>query len=111
MPLVLLTTAILTLLAAGDFWVRTFPRLPSAGDRVIVMCRVPPAAENRSLRLGVEGWTSSEFGLEGKNAPAIHERTFDGIPCEAGAAFCEVRRADGSVRRASAYLNVRCPLR
>lgn len=102
---------LLVLLAQAQdsaFWARAYPRFPRAGDDVVVMCRIPRHPENRSLVIGLSNWTESEYALEGDQAKVYHERPFRGVGCDADGAFCEVRRADGSRRRAVAPLTVRC---
>lgn len=65
-----------------------------SGSTVHVKCRVPLDAQNRSVVWGFRLWNKSYRQLDGEESRITHETWWDRIPCEPGAAFCEVTRAD-----------------
>jgi hypothetical protein len=92
----LLGAAILiSALATKPVEIRVLPHALIAGASMRVTCRVQPDEANRWLKFGIEGYTQSEYMLEGRESKITYERVFDHIPCGTGLPFCELIREDG----------------
>lgn len=73
---------------------RVYPRAVLVNQAVRLTCRVPRHADNRRVTWGLELVTSSSRDLEGENSPITFEALVEHVPCEPGAAFCEVIRVN-----------------
>lgn len=82
------------------------PRAMLPGATIRLRCMVPRDAANRWIDYGIEDVSSSGMPWEGEQAAVTRQVFIDHVPCGAGDAFCAVRRADGSVRRATTSLTV-----
>ena len=76
------------------------PGAVMAGGAIRVTCSVPRHADNRWLVIGVEGTRQSGSQIDGENGPSIKDLLVEGIPCDAGPAYCEVTRNNGKTYRA-----------
>jgi hypothetical protein len=107
----LLLTLLLPVLAAGDSGINTrvYPQAILRGNSLWLTCRVTPNNSNRLLRYGVVNseQENTERQLDGKDAritwgPVEIKR----VPCDAGPAYCQVLRADGSHSEDIRQINV-----
>ncbi len=73
--------------------VSVYPRVVFAGGAVRLRCRVPRHPANRELIWGMADYRTSFTALDGEEAAVTHEQLIQAVPCEAGAAFCLVRRS------------------
>lgn len=110
-------SASIALICLLGFWVSAAYSVPAVmidvqphallpGAAVRLRCSVRRDEANRWLDYGIEGVSSSGMPWEGEEAAVTRQAFIDHVPCGAGDAFCAVRRADGSVRRATTGLTV-----
>lgn len=76
----------------GTQVLKVYPAVVFEGQNVRVQCRVPRHPSNLTVQFGVDGWRSSEKPVD----KVTFEMLLEGVPCEAGQAFCLVRRAGGA---------------
>ena len=108
--IVLLGYLTLPISASDRVRISTSGPIVSAGYDFRVRCSVPRQTENRWLEAGIEAYRSSGVQLEGEYAPVTHEFWFHLVPCDAGRAYCWLKRNDS--KEAIAYAPVRvvgCP--
>lgn len=101
MKALLMALLLTATLAAGDSGINTrvYPQAIIRGNSVWLTCRVTPDARNRTLRYGVMNseQENSSRQLDGSDAkitwgPVEIKR----VGCDAGPAYCQVLRVDGS---------------
>ena len=85
------------------------PQVTQVGYTLSVECRVPRAADNRQLDMGLAGWSVSSRVLDGEQAPVIYTQRLT-APCDPDlTAFCLLTTADGQTFRArQAVLVIGC---
>lgn len=83
------------------------PHVVLEGGAAHVICRVPLDARNRWVDIGVEGWFATGREIHGEDGPITFDLpTQDHAPCDAGPAFCELRRNSGKPLRAESAFEV-----
>lgn len=102
LALLLATTAA----QADSVTVRISPVFVMPNGAARVQCHVPKNPENRKLRWGIELVQSEEVSLDGDAAPVTWERVIQHIPCDPGAAFCEITRVNAHVVRVAMSFQV-----
>lgn len=70
-----------------------------SGGTILVTCKVPRNVNNRTLRFGVDGYSTSTKQLDGDQARVTWQMFVEHMPCDIGPAFCEVVTAGGRVDR------------
>lgn len=97
---------LMTLAAPSEVTVDVYPNVVMAGGNVRWRCRVQKHPDNRKLRGGFEFYRTFEETMDGDSARITYERVFLEVPCNPGAAFCEVTRASGKRLRVVSPFNV-----
>jgi hypothetical protein len=72
------------------FWLKVSAQVIAENGSLQLTCHVPRHANNRSVELGIEGYTSSTFQLDGEDSRVTHQILFKRVPCHIGAAYCVV---------------------
>lgn len=85
------------------------PKYVFEGRGVCTTVRVPRHPDNRLLRLMIDGQqfgASSEFQLDGADAPIVHERFWPNLPYGKYRVLAIVQRMDGTSREAADHFLV-----
>jgi hypothetical protein len=88
---VLLLTLFLSLTAPARVYISVTPSVLQAGDSVRLTCTVPKNADNRWLKIGIEGYRTSIFQLDGDSAPITHTFIVQKVGCDTPLAICVVK--------------------
>ena len=89
--------------------VKVSPQTLFEGGAVRTQVRLPPDADNRAMRLEVDGeryFSSSTLQLEGDDAPAVYERRWLDLPAGKYSVQVVIVRASGETRHATAEFTV-----
>lgn len=78
----------LMLLMADSLKIKVLGLITQAGGDIRITCHVPRDPDNRGLEVGVEGYRSSFFDMEGADAPITFEVWVKRMPCGASSAYC-----------------------
>jgi hypothetical protein len=96
----------LTLAAPGRVYIATMPLVLQAGDNVRITCTVPKNPDNRWLKMGIDGYRTSTFQLDGDSAPITHSFIVQKVPCETPVAICVVEDNLGKTWTATRELGI-----
>ncbi len=96
----------LTLASADKVRLDVNPLVLQSGGTVRVTCRVPRHALNREVVWGFENYLADTRQLDGEESRITWEAFFTHMPCDAGNAFCEVKRADGTKARLTQHVEI-----
>jgi len=77
-----------------------------AGNSERVTCSVARNEENRGLTIGIENYTSSFAQIDGEAGRVTYEVWFKKVPCEAGAAYCQLVDSRGRIMLSHASITV-----
>ena len=81
--------------------IRVRPQALLEGSAFWLTCRVEKDDRNRLLDYGVVNYREhSQRQLDGSQAPITFQALIEQVPCDAGPAYCQVHRLDGSIARA-----------
>lgn len=102
-------TLFLSLAAPGRVYIATMPLVLQAGGAVRITCTVPKHEDNRWLTIGISGYRTSTFQLDGDSAAITHTFLVQKVPCETPIAICVVEDNLGKTYAATRELGIaRC---
>jgi hypothetical protein len=97
---------VLSLTASGRVYIATMPSVMQAGDNVRLTCTVPKHPDNRWLTIGISGYRTSTFQLDGEDAAITHTFIVQHVSCDTPIAVCQVKDNLGKTYEATRELGM-----